>query len=200
MARDCTPVQLAMVMMECCGLYATCPGTSRMQRAINLLDTTCGLPDTTRQLAAFYGLDGKPLAFTDDHGAPLPWSPCRTRDGTISNLWKRPPLCSIEQLAKFSKSLGPVHGAKTFRRALEMVVAGAASPLEAQAALLMGINRKTRGRSSATCIPGSVSTCLRSTPPRSPSMPPTESPPSRFSAPSTCLGAASSPASCAGTA
>lgn len=142
MARDCTPVQLAMVMMECCGLYATRPGTSRMQRAINLLDTTCGLPDTTRQLAAFYGLDGKPLAFTDDHGAPLPWSPCRTRDGTISNLWKRPPLCSIEQLAKFSKSLGPVHGAKTFRRALEMVVAGAASPLEAQAALLMGINRK----------------------------------------------------------
>lgn len=122
LARDCTPVQLAMVMMECCGLYATCPGTSRMQRAINLLDTTCGLPDTTRQLAAFYGLDGKPLAFTDDHGAPLPWSPCRTRDGTISNLWKRPPLCSIEQLAKFSKSLGPVHGAKTFRRALEMVV------------------------------------------------------------------------------
>lgn len=72
------------------------------------------------------------------------WEPS-LRDGKLTDLWMRPPLlepADLRQIAAVSESR---FGRSTLERAAQLVVPGAASPFEVQAAVLLGFPRRLGG-------------------------------------------------------
>ena len=62
-----------------------------------------------------------------------------------SNLWKRPPLTSLEQLTEFSASLQGKTSNRTVSRALSLALDGSASPLESKIALFLTADMRFGG-------------------------------------------------------
>lgn len=108
--RKTDPIALALAMFEACGIYAVSPTNERMAFAFDLLRREGGLkengtlnPDV--KICEYYDADGKRTSFLDSEGEQLPWSICLPSGKMTSNLWKRPPLTTLEQLTEFSASL-----------------------------------------------------------------------------------------------
>ena len=136
LARTHSLAAVTLAMMECCGLYATPTNTSRLQQAADLLEDAGRLGGGSKRYAAFLDCSGRELWTPDPLGRGADWEVCYTPEGERTSLWKRPPLCSVGELRRYAHTLSGAHGAKRFRQAARIAMAGAGSPLEAQAALL----------------------------------------------------------------
>lgn len=140
LCRTNDPVAIAKLMCEFCGLYSISPDTRRLREIARQLPSAYSSSPT--KLAAYYNSSGTPRSFVDTHGNPYSWEPCFQRNGSMSTLWKRPPLCSLDDLAAFSNGIGASMGIRAFRKALRLAVSGSGSPAETIAAILMGPNRR----------------------------------------------------------
>lgn len=83
-------------------------------------------------------------ALQDRGGIPAlaDWRPCLTANGRLSGLWSRPALATPKGLARLAKTHSPRKGSQQLGRAAELIAAGAASPFEVQAGVLLGLPRR----------------------------------------------------------
>lgn len=121
MAPTMSETHLIMALCELCGTFSVF--------------------DPSRELRAW--LQG----LIDAHALPAldGWRPVLTRDGRLTSLWRRPAVASVEEARTFADSMRGRYGCKRFSRAAEKALDGAASPLEVQAALLLGLSRRMGG-------------------------------------------------------
>lgn len=132
-------VLLARAICEACGLYATAPQNAlvnaMMDRALssNKVQNSEGCT----HFAAYTDNNGKRASFTTPKGKVAPWEYAHgvTIGGT--NLWKRPPLTSCEELRLLCDHLQGAKGIKTVRSALALAHDGLGSPLETQGAIML---------------------------------------------------------------
>ena len=73
------------------------------------------------------------------------WSPCLDSSGNLTDLWSRPALTSPQKLTRIADEASPKQGCKRLRLAAGLVEAGAASPFEARAGMLLGLSRHRGG-------------------------------------------------------
>ncbi len=73
------------------------------------------------------------------------WEPCLDSDGRLTNLWKRPPLTTPTELKALAQTSDSARGRARLSLAADLVVPGAASPLEVQAGILLGLSRRRGG-------------------------------------------------------
>lgn len=73
------------------------------------------------------------------------WRRVENVDGNGTNLWRRKPLLTIDELRSFCDDAAGLHGVKDLRWAAERVTGITASPLEVQASLLLGLPRAAGG-------------------------------------------------------
>lgn len=131
---------VAKMVYEACGVFALCPQNERVRLATRQLEAAgligrgCIAPD--QRIYAYHGEDGRPLGFLDGEGEPLPWEPCYDRRGVLTDLWRRPPLTSVEAIAGVARGLRGTRYLSAVERALGMCRNGAASPAEAKAAMV----------------------------------------------------------------
>ena len=119
MAPHISCVHLAMVMYELCGSFTVFRPTPEVQAHLDASKTT-NLPKNA-------------------------WRQVRDAQGDGTSLWKRPALISLHELQRYAERIDGLRGSKQFRRALQMVSGSAASPLEAQASILLGAPRRLGG-------------------------------------------------------
>lgn len=134
MARQLFLEQLITLAFEACGLYALFAPTHRARLALKGLEAEGLLSPAQchQQANAYCDLRGNAIPLCDSSGRPLPWSPCRNRRGTLTSLWKRPPLISSEDLLASAARLADMHGLPALRRAAQFILDGSGSPLETQ--------------------------------------------------------------------
>lgn len=144
-----SPVELAKMICEACGIYAESVSNARIDLVVREL-VDCGIL-TKEHFAGqgIYGFSddaGRPLGMLDYYGDPLDWIPIFNRKGAYTGSWKRPPLTSVEAIAKLADKLelGDRH---PVRRALEMSTDGSGSPAETNAFLLLCSGAKNGGES-----------------------------------------------------
>ena len=74
--------------------------------------------------------------------APLGgWKPVLNHAGKLTNLWKRPPLVTCEELHAFAEHMKGARGSRAFAEALRYVHEGAASPFEVQTGMRVSLPR-----------------------------------------------------------
>lgn len=146
LARSLTLVGLARLMFEACGIFACGPKTLRIQVACEELERRGVIsPDMPRSIFAFRDEAGRPIDFARPYGGPPPWEPCFDKNGVRSDLWKRPPLLSADDLATYARACEASQGAARFRRAAKLVIPGSASPEESLFAIMVSMTRKLGG-------------------------------------------------------
>lgn len=135
---------LVLRMSEYCGTYCRVPQTQRSQLALRPLLEKGAIASGASSYGPFYDAMGNPRSFCHRDGRPFAWAPCMTDDGTMTNLWRRPPLTRVSELRTWLQHLQRAAGNDThdagraisqnatqrFDRALDLVIPGAASPLE----------------------------------------------------------------------
>lgn len=120
LAQHCTDFELAMVMYEFCGEFSVYQPSGQMERP---LEANKG----------FEPLGGS-------------WKRAPAATGKPSSLWMRPPLIELHQLDAFVREVRGRRGARRLERAAAMVQGVTRSPLEVQAAMLLGLPRTQGGR------------------------------------------------------
>lgn len=73
------------------------------------------------------------------------WSPCTDPSNRLTNLWRRDPLATPEELAKFAELSDSGRGRARLLRASELVRPNAASPFEVRAGMLLGLPKRLGG-------------------------------------------------------
>lgn len=73
------------------------------------------------------------------------WKPCLDSQGHLTNLWSRPALVTVKQLVSTATAFAPRRGSRRLAEAAGLVIAGAASPFEVQAGVLLGFPRNLGG-------------------------------------------------------
>ncbi len=121
MALKVDVITLAMAMSELCGTFAVCPLNPTLRAQLDSLIEARSLPE----------LDG--------------WRPVLDRSGRTTDLWRRPPLVTRSELQAFSERARGRKGYKSFVQALGLMCENAASPLEVQAAMKLGLSRRVGG-------------------------------------------------------
>lgn len=88
---------------------------------------------------------------SDNRGIPCVegWSPCVTKGGKLTDLWRREPLTTPEEIAGFVQVSDARNGRAKLAEAARLVVPGAASPLEAQVGIALGLSRRRGGEGLA---------------------------------------------------
>lgn len=141
--------QLALRMLEACGIYASTDYTSRSIPIVKEIGETLSAQEKTLfrtpAISEFCDEFGSPIELVDKYGNPLGWSPCVNRFGRITNLWKRPPLTSTHEIGELLDACTRVRGLPDARTALSQVQDGCGSPLEAQLFLLLCASRRYGG-------------------------------------------------------
>lgn len=141
LGRQLGPIDIAGAMNEVCGTYALFHRTNRSTRVINPL-----LEDgTIKKLANrktdiiryFHDESGKRATFRTKRGKELPWQPTLTNNGTLDDLWKRPPLVTLDELELFADAHPRSKGSGVYTTALGLAREGLASPFENQIAIAL---------------------------------------------------------------
>ena len=73
------------------------------------------------------------------------WSPCLGPSKRLTSLWRRDPLATPEELAKFAELSDSGRGRARLLRAAELAHPNAASPFEARAGMLFGLPKRLGG-------------------------------------------------------
>lgn len=148
--RSISGVELALAMFEACGLYAVSPENSRMDFVLGMLKNNGGLDDggalnPRSRVCEYYDARGRRSSFLDGDGSELPWSLCVPHSGSSSNLWKRPPLTTLDAIASLAHELRGTAGCRVAERALGLAMNGSGSPLESKVALFLTASMKIGG-------------------------------------------------------
>ena len=149
LARSMPWQRLALLMLEACGIFATTRYTVRSSFVVKEIETTLAARSTLLSrfpvISEFCDHAGNPVRFVDAYGNTLGWAPCIDRFGRITNLWKRPPLTSTEELEELLAACSRIRGIPAARTALSQVQDGSGSPLESQLFLLLCASRQYGG-------------------------------------------------------
>lgn len=132
---------LAKLMFEACGIFTIPPQNSRIELTINDLCTRGAISAQLSKregLAAYLDEKGRPCCdYTPDGVEERSWQPVFTRSGTMSDMWKRPPLCTPDQLRESVRSHANARSIAKAAQAYSAILPGAASPAEVFAILLL---------------------------------------------------------------
>ncbi len=134
---------LSKMMFEATGIFTIPPTGERVRQAIEDLWGLGAFEEGRLASEGVYGFsdaNGRPLGDHDRWGNRIEWRPILDKRGGQTNMWKRPPLTSVEELGSLLATLDPTGRSRSFsvvRRALAMTRNGAASPAEVQANLLL---------------------------------------------------------------
>lgn len=157
LARGRTIVELGLLMMEACGLFAVFHETAQARavlKALRVVEEECAfekmeaweerndsegfIGNRKPYCNACYDESGKRLFFLDDCGGAQPWRRAMTTIGKVTDMWARPPLTTANELIDYY-SRCVERGIPAARKALQaakLVLDGAASPLEARFAIM----------------------------------------------------------------
>lgn len=113
--------RLLMVATEFCGSFSVYQAAPCQKR---LLEDMCS--------------EGKNLTVAG-------WRPTFARDGQLTDLWSRPPLCDADTLLELARQAAGRRGCKRLEQAARLLVPGAASPLEARTGILLGLGAEHGG-------------------------------------------------------
>lgn len=142
LARNRTRGAIAKLFMEFLGLYTSVAQRPLISDALAQLGSNCSSEGSTTTFASYYDTKGRPIQFADELNETPPWICCDDNGGHANTLWKRAPLCTLDDLVEFAQRMGGAHGIDVFRQAIEMVTPGSGSPLESLVALLLGPSRR----------------------------------------------------------
>ena len=115
-----------------------------LERTVALASELCGTFSVYRPPQPLTNLLQRLL----DVGRLLPyggWSAAADNNGQLTGLWTRPPLTTPAELKRQAVESGTSRGRARLEQAAELVRPGAASPLEAQAGMLLGLSRRRGG-------------------------------------------------------
>lgn len=148
--RSVDGIELALAMFEACGIYAVSPENSRINHALGILKSNGGLDEggtlnPRSKVCEYYDARGRRSSFLDEEGLELPWSLCVPHSGSSSNLWKRPPLTTLDAIASLARELRGTAGCRAVERALELAMDGSGSPLESKVALFLTASMRIGG-------------------------------------------------------
>lgn len=73
------------------------------------------------------------------------WEPCLDGNGRLTDLWKRPPLTTPEELKRLAKISDSSRGRERLSLVADLVTPDAASPFEVQAGILLGLSKRRGG-------------------------------------------------------
>lgn len=73
------------------------------------------------------------------------WRRMVDANGNKTNLWRRPPLISLDGLRAYVPQITGMRGAKRFSAAAASITGATASPFEAQASMVLGMGRRRGG-------------------------------------------------------
>lgn len=138
-------VLLLKLLFSWAGIYALCPSNQRIAQSLDTM-LLLGLihKDLPRRIFAYRDLDGTPLFWGPAMRST--WEPCFDIGGSLTDLWKRPPLLTPASLAAMlDEAPGARPGVTRLSRAAQLVIPGAASPAETLFALLAHLPRKLGG-------------------------------------------------------
>lgn len=143
LSRGRSVIELSLLMMEACGLFTVFHETPQAKTVLRVLkseESEKGLRQENERpfCNAYYDESGKRLSFLNEHGEQRPWRQTVTSGGVQSDMWSRPPLTTSEELISFysNRLEWGVPGARKALAAAQLVLDGAASPLEAKFALM----------------------------------------------------------------
>lgn len=117
-----TETQLLMLAFEFCGIYSVYSPRTRTEKLLQDAYAKRAINPT----------DG--------------WNRVCSATGKASNLWKREPLTTPDELLAFCTEARGLAGAKRLRRVASLVTGVCASPFEAQASILLGLPRRLGGQ------------------------------------------------------
>ena len=117
-----TETQLLMLAFEFCGTYSVYSPRTRTEKLLQDAYAKRAINPT----------DG--------------WNRVCSATGKASNLWKREPLTTPDELFAFCTEARGLAGAKRLRRVASLVTGVCASPFEAQASILLGLPRRLGGQ------------------------------------------------------
>ncbi len=140
LARELSWASLGLLMLEACGIYAVFRGTRRSH--IVLEDAARAYANSSSLVpragvCEFYNENGNRSPMVDAHGDSLQWAPCINRLGKMTELWKRPPITSKEEIAECILMAPGIHGGDAARKAARVIQDGCGSPLEAKLFLIL---------------------------------------------------------------
>lgn len=138
-------MDVALLLFECCGLYAIQPMTARVRAALAMRDNEIRELDKRRRIFAYSDEFGNAIDYGRMLGTQPSWEPCISGDGAITDLWKRPPLLSVDGIRAYADAVADVRGRTRLRRACKLVLPGSASPEESRLALMLTATRKLGG-------------------------------------------------------
>lgn len=73
------------------------------------------------------------------------WTRVRNTRGEQTNLWKREPLITIDELKSYAAETSGMYGAKKLQWVAQRLTGECASPFEVQASILLGLSRRLGG-------------------------------------------------------
>lgn len=136
-----TVSQIAKMMYEACGIFSLCPSNERIEYLVRRLvqDGVLyrGCVPSNQEIYGCYNSSGVMQGFLDYEGEPLPWSPSFDRRDSITDIWRRPPLTTMERVRDVLSQLSGMRGLEEARRAAKIARDGAASPEEVKAHMLL---------------------------------------------------------------
>ena len=135
--------ELAYNMSEACGLYCRMPRSKRLSWVLNkMLEENSLDLHAPKRLGcnAYRDAHGHIASFTDTHGNPLPWTLATARNGTPTDLWKRPPLATRQDILSLAAQARGQRDSVAPYQAAAMCIEGSGSPFETKVALMLTCN------------------------------------------------------------
>ena len=134
--------ELALKIMEASGTYATPKPTEELVALRDALIKAGPLSKKEQSKRAshireFRDASGAVVSFHGSDGLPIPWELCFDTADRPQNLWRRPPLTSVEALETYTANAKGKRGTAQLRKALALCADGSASPLESKLFLLL---------------------------------------------------------------
>lgn len=143
-------VPLVKVAFEMAGTYSLLRETALTRCAIRELAssgilTKPGSGNRVDRMREFYDADGRKASMFGQDGRLYPWEAIFKRNGTLSDMWRRPPLVSSEECLLFAEDYRGARGVQRFKSVARAVHEGAASPLETNWLLLLCLDYRRGG-------------------------------------------------------
>ncbi len=138
------------------GFAVTSPAATllTLARSVSRTDLLMATFEMTGDFAVFNPCDRAEaqLREAERQGFILPgegWRRVKNVDDAGTNLWRRPPLLTREELAGFCDEVPNFHGVKNLRWCASQLTGVTASPFEAQTSMLLGLPRSVGGEGLA---------------------------------------------------
>ena len=146
-SRSWSFYELVLHMFEACGTYCVANFTDAASYTLDALRAN-GIvsPDMPGGVREYYDADGRRAVAVCDDFHDVPWVLSYDRFGKPTNLWRRPPLATVEELENFAVQVRRLRGIRMFRQAVGCVLNGSASPLESRLVMLLCLEPRLGGQ------------------------------------------------------